>query len=93
MARESLDVTVVLLQNHAYAILEMELARVGAHAPGGQARRMLELNDPQLDFAALAAGFGVPATVATDAADFDRALAEGLGTPGPKVVVAPLPRL
>ena len=33
-ARESLDVTTVILENHSYAILEMELSRVGAEAAG-----------------------------------------------------------
>ena len=33
-ARESLDVTTVILENHSYAILELELSRVGAQAAG-----------------------------------------------------------
>ena len=32
MAREQLDITVVILNNHAYAILQLELKRVGASA-------------------------------------------------------------
>ncbi|MEE4383711.1 MAG: acetolactate synthase large subunit, partial [Pseudomonadales bacterium] len=34
MARERLDVTVVLFSNRKYAILQVEFARVGAHNPG-----------------------------------------------------------
>ena len=38
MAREGLDVTTVVLNNHSYAVLNMELDRVGAgrpaHGPG-----------------------------------------------------------
>ena len=36
MAREQLDITVVILNNHAYAILQLELARVGSAATGPQ---------------------------------------------------------
>ena len=35
-AREGLDVTTVVLANRSYAILNMELARVGAAATGGR---------------------------------------------------------
>ncbi len=38
MARENLDVTVVILNNHAYAILQLELLRVGTEADGERSR-------------------------------------------------------
>ena len=60
-AREGLDVTTVILSNRAYAILNLELSRVGAGAGGPRAERMLELSSPDLDFVALAQGMGVPA--------------------------------
>ncbi len=61
-AREGLDVTTIIFSNRAYAILAMELDRVGAAAPGEAARSLLDLSRPALDFTALAAGLGVPAT-------------------------------
>src|SRR6185312_9462962 len=61
-AREHLDVTVVILNNRSYAILRAELDRVGANGEAGAARRMLELSRPDLDFVALSAGMGVPAS-------------------------------
>ena len=65
-ARERLDVTTVLINNAAYAVLRMELARTRAdrRAPGRRGsgpRRMLDLSDPTPDFTQLSAGLGVPA--------------------------------
>jgi acetolactate synthase-1/2/3 large subunit len=87
MAREGLDVTTVVLANRSYAILNMELGRVGA-AAGPRARAMLDLHDPDLDFVALATSMGVPATRADTAVDFSEQLARALSTPGPNLVEA-----
>ena len=57
-ARERLNVTTLLLSNRSYAILNMELHRVGADAGGPLARRLLDLTDPELDFCDLARGHG-----------------------------------
>ncbi|HEX6392691.1 MAG TPA: acetolactate synthase large subunit [Acidimicrobiales bacterium] len=92
MAREGLDVTTVILSNRSYAILNMELQRVGAAAGGPRARSMLDLHDPDLDFVALAASMGVPATRADTAADFSDQLARALATPGPNLVEAVISR-
>src|SRR3712207_1117553 len=67
MAREQLDVTVVVCDNGSYAILEHELSRVGAAEDGKRAGELLHLGGPSLDFVALATGMGVPATRATTA--------------------------
>lgn len=88
--REGLDVTTVILNNHSYAILNLELARVGAE-PGPRALEMLDLARPDLDFVALASGMGVPATRATTAEEFTDQLAAALATPGPNLVEAMLP--
>ncbi len=92
MAREGLDVTTVVLSNRSYAILNMELQRVGATAGGPRARSMLDLHQPDLDFVALATGMGVPATRADTAADFSDQLARALAAPGPNLVEAVLSR-
>ncbi len=88
--REGLDVTTVLLNNGSYAILELELSRVGAGDPGPRARGMLDLKHPELDFVALASGMGVPATSATTAEEFTTQLERSLSTPGPALVEAVL---
>jgi len=86
-AREGLDVTTVIFANRRYAILETELARVGA-APGPLARRQYALDAPALDFCALARGLGVSATRATSAQAFHWSLAAALAEPGPALVEA-----
>ncbi|HEY3753753.1 MAG TPA: acetolactate synthase large subunit [Pseudonocardiaceae bacterium] len=92
-AREGLNVTTVVLNNSAYAILRMELQRVGATEVGQKAADLLDLSRPDLDFVSLATGMGVPASRATTAeelaAQFEKALAE----PGPHLIEAIVPPL
>lgn len=89
-ARESLDITTVIFSNRRYAILQVEFDRVGAHRPGPKATSMLELNDPELDWVAMATGMGVPAARATTADEFNDLLAASFTTPGPFVIEAML---
>ena len=91
MAREGLDVTTILLNNHSYAVLNMELDRVGAESPGPRARDMLDLGRPSIDFVHLARGLGLHATRAETADSFADQLAAALATPGPSVVEAVIP--
>jgi acetolactate synthase-1/2/3 large subunit len=88
MARENLDVTVILFNNRKYAILQVEFMRVGAHNPGPKAMSMLDLSRPDLDWVALAKGMGVPAFRPADAEAFNKALAESFATPGPCLIDA-----
>jgi acetolactate synthase-1/2/3 large subunit len=90
-AREGLDVTTVIFNNRSYAILNLELSRVGAQSSGPKAHDMLDLSRPDLDFAALAQGMGVPAARATTADELVAALERGLAEPGPYLVDAMLP--
>jgi acetolactate synthase-1/2/3 large subunit len=92
-AREGLDVTTVIFSNRRYAILDMELGRVGAGAAGEAARGLLDLSRPPLDFTALAAGMGVPASRAATAEEFAAQLGKALAEPGPHLIealIAPL---
>jgi len=91
-ARQGLDVTTVIFNNASYAILEMELNRVGAGAPGPRAHDMLDLTRPDIDFAALSRGMGVPATRATTAEEFTEQLERSLAEEGPSLVEAVLSR-
>ena len=91
MAREGLNVTTILLNNHSYAVLNMELDRVGAESPGPRARDMLDLGRPSIDFVHLARGLGLHATRAETADSFADQLAAALATPGPSVVEAVIP--
>ena len=90
-AREGLNITTVIYSNRAYAILNMELERTGAPVTGTTARDLLDLSRPDIDFTALAAGMGVPASRATTTAEFARQLAKALAEPGPHLIEAALP--
>jgi acetolactate synthase I/II/III large subunit len=92
-AREGLDVTTIIFNNRSYAILGMELQRVGAQASGDAARGLLDLSRPDLDFVALARGMGVPASRARTAGEFAVQLREALAEPGPRLIEAVVPPL
>ena len=91
-AREGLNVTNVIFDNGSYAILNIELARVGAEAGGPIARSMLEIGRPGIDFVALSEGMGVPATRAMTAEEFTKALRGAFEEDGPHLIQAVLPR-
>jgi acetolactate synthase-1/2/3 large subunit len=90
-AREQLDITTVIFSNRSYAILAMELDRVGAVAAGEAARSLLSLSRPALDFTALAAGMGVPAARAETAEDLATHFRRALAEPGPHLIEAIIP--
>src|SRR5207248_5192677 len=46
MAREGLDITVVIFNNRSYGILNVELARVRAEGAGRKANAQLDLSEP-----------------------------------------------
>lgn len=88
MAREKLDVTTVILNNGSYAILNIELMRVGVQNPGPKALSMLDLTNPSLDWCALSEGMGVPAVKATTVEEFRTAFTEALAHKGPRLIEA-----
>jgi acetolactate synthase-1/2/3 large subunit len=90
-AREQLDITTVIFSNRRYAILDMELDRVGAAGAGEAARSLLDLSRPGIDFTALAAGMGVHASRAATAGEFATQLRNALAEPGPHLIEAPVP--
>jgi acetolactate synthase-1/2/3 large subunit len=92
-AREGLDVTTVVLANHAYDILHLELSRVGAEGGGPRAAALLDLSRPDLDFVSLATGLGVPATRATTAEELTAQLERALAAEGPSLIEAVVPPL
>ena len=89
--REGLDVTTVVFNNRSYAILNLELSRVGAGAGGPKAHDMLDISRPDIDFVSLATGMGVPATRATTAEEFTTQLQAALGHDGPNLIEAIIP--
>ncbi|MEI6620877.1 MAG: acetolactate synthase large subunit [Actinomycetes bacterium] len=92
-AREKLDLTAVIFNNSSYAILNMELSRVGAQVGGPLAKRLLDLGDPDLDFVAISTGLGVPAVRVSTAEEFAQALTTALSEDGPHLIEAMVPSL
>ncbi|MBS0334986.1 MAG: acetolactate synthase large subunit [Proteobacteria bacterium] len=88
MAREGLDVTVVVFANYTYRILNVEMQRTGAGEAGPSARKLLDLGDPRIDFVALATGMGVPAVRCDSGEGFDAAIAAAMAQRGPMFIEA-----
>jgi acetolactate synthase-1/2/3 large subunit len=91
MARENLDVTTVIINNGSYAILNIELARVGVSNPGPKALSLLDLTRPAIDWVSISEGMGVPATRADTVDRFHEALREALSVEGPRLIDAVIP--
>ncbi len=87
-ARERLDVVTIVFANRRYAILHDELKQVGAAEPGRNARRMLDLVDPALDWVKLANGMGVEAARTDDATEFCDLLRRAVARTGPFLIEA-----
>jgi acetolactate synthase-1/2/3 large subunit len=87
-ARERLDVLTVVFSNRGYSILKGEMRNVGVDEFGRNARRMLEIDDPALDWCALAKGMGVEAARARTAEEFNRLVDAGLSRRGPFLIEA-----
>jgi len=89
-ARTGAKVTTLLFANRAYAILDIELERVGAEGAGASARSLLNIGDPDLDWVGLARAMGVPAVRVDDAEGLAAGLAAGLQENGPFLIEIPL---
>jgi acetolactate synthase-1/2/3 large subunit len=86
IARENLDVTVLVFANHSYKILRGELTNVGVQNPGPRAVDMLSLNRPELDWVSLAKGMGVEGVKVDDCESLAKAFAKGLDVEGPYLI-------
>jgi acetolactate synthase-1/2/3 large subunit len=91
MAHENLDVTVVIVNNRSYGILNVELQRVGAGAGGPKAKAQLDLTGPGLDFVHLGLGMGVPSRRVETAEELSNALEGAFARPGPHLIEAVIP--
>ena len=86
IARENLDVTVLVFSNRSYKILRGELTNVGVQNPGPRAVDMLTLNRPNLDWVSMAKGMGVEAQKVDDLAALAKAFEKGLSVDGPYLI-------
>jgi acetolactate synthase-1/2/3 large subunit len=90
MAREGLNVTSVVFANRDYAVLKREFSYLGVGSPGARAAAMFEIGRPDLDWALLAKGMGVPGTRVTSLDAFRKALRAGFEAEGPTLIEVPL---
>jgi acetolactate synthase-1/2/3 large subunit len=88
MARENLDVTVVIFNNRRYRILDIEMQRTGANGFGGIANDMIDIGRPDLDWVKISEGCGVAATRATTAREFSKQFRDAVNTRGPRLIEA-----
>ncbi|MFG6562271.1 acetolactate synthase large subunit [Sulfitobacter sp. 1A12126] len=86
MARENLDITILVFANHSYQILRGELTNVGVGNPGPRAIDMLSLDRPALDWVQMAQSMSVDAQRASSCDEIEAALREGLAHHGPFLI-------
>ena len=78
----------MIFANRSYAILNIELGRVGATAAGEVPGRtpLFALDDPTLDWVQLAGGMGVEAVSVDTIEAFDAAFASAMRGRGPRLI-------
>jgi acetolactate synthase I/II/III large subunit len=86
MARESLNVTTVILANRAYGILKREFANLGAGEPGEIASSLFSIGQPDLDWVSIAKGMGIPGARVHSLEEFASRLQQGLKNDGPSLI-------
>ncbi len=85
-AREKLDVTTVIFANRSYAILQVELMRVGAENPGPRALSLFDLTNPTLKWTEIASGMGVEAMQSNTAEEFSDHFKYCMNNKGPHLI-------
>ena len=91
MARERLPVITLIFANRGYQVLRLELANVGVASVGRNAARMFDVEDPCLDWVALAVGHGVTGIRATTAGELAQALTHAFAATGPTLIEVQMP--
>ncbi|WP_298862125.1 acetolactate synthase large subunit [uncultured Sulfitobacter sp.] len=86
MAREKLDITVLIFANRSYQILRGELTNVGVQNAGPRAMDMLSLERPTLDWVQMAQSMGVIASRVSECEELEAALEDGLSSGGPNLI-------
>jgi acetolactate synthase-1/2/3 large subunit len=84
-AREKLDIVNVVFANRRYAILQGELAAVGAK-PGPASKQLFDLSRPTLDWVRLAGGMGVEAARVETLEHFADVFASACAQRGPFLI-------
>ncbi len=88
IANEKADVCTVILNNRGSRALEMELARVRPGDATPNMLKMLNLQDPDIDWVKMSEGLGVPATTAETAEEFYEQFEAAMANKGPNLIDA-----
>ena len=86
MAREGLDVCVMIFSNRSYNILYSQLASVGVANPGPRAIDMLTLDRPTIDFMGMAKSLGMPGAQVRDLDELTQQLSNAMSQRGPFLI-------
>lgn len=87
-AREQLNILTIIFANRTYNTLHGEMKRVGVNAFGDNAKRMLNLDQPTIDWAMLARSQGVEAAQARTVAELEALVTSAMVLPGPFLIEA-----
>ena len=85
-AHERLDIVFVILNNGAYRILKQRVHALQGHAAQTGRYVAMDLDNPPIDFTALAGSMGVRATRANSLDEVRKALASALAARGPSLI-------
>ena len=86
MARENLDIVILIFANQSYKILQGELKNVGVTNPGKSAIEMLSLRNPELDWVSISQGMGVDAVKVDNIEDLVKYFKHGIEENGPFLI-------
>ena len=86
MARENLNVKILVFANRGYQILKAELANITAGKPERRANGILTMDNPALDWVALAKGHGVAASRVDNLDSFASEFRRALASHGPNLI-------
>jgi len=85
-ARENLNVTNIIFSNRAYAILKIELDRVGALKTGDRAESLFSLENPEINWVSLGKSLGVESFTAPTVEEFRKIFSSAVNEPGPSLI-------
>ena len=89
-AREQLNVVTILCSNRKYGILRVEFERAGINPDSQITDQMTSLDNPPLNWAAIANGFGVPACKVNTLEELQASLIRAIHEPGPYLIEVPM---
>ena len=86
-AREQLPVTTIIFANNTYNILKAEYTNMGAGAKiGPRALAMIDIDNPTIDWRAMAKAMGVPSVRVETVEDFTKAMVNSVNAAGPLLI-------